>query len=104
MTPSPRPGQAPLRHPARRTQLLARSAALRVQFTHEARALEAPLARVDRVRDGLRWLRGHPAWLVGGVLLLAVLRPRQLGRWAARAWWVWQWVQHPGALARFLTR
>ena len=87
-------GKRPLQRPAqRREQLLMRSSALRLQFALEARALEAPLALADRVRDGLGWLRGHPELLAGAVLLLALLRPRQAWRWATRGWWarrLWQ--------------
>ncbi len=40
------------------------------------------------VRDVGRWLRGHPKWWRGLVLLL-VKRPRSLMRWARRAWVGW---------------
>jgi hypothetical protein len=69
-----------------REQLLMRSAlcACSSRTSPESRALEAPLALADRIRDGLRWLRGHRGLEAGNAPLLAVLRPRQAWRWAAR--------------------
>ena len=76
----------------RREQLLLRSAALRSQLALDAQALAAPLAVADRLRDGARWLRRHPEWPLGAVLLLLALRPRRALRWAVRAGWLWrQW-------------
>lgn len=74
---------------ARRELLLMRSTALRLRFAREARVLEAPLALADRVRDGARWLNGHPEVVIGGVLLVIVLRPRTAWRWAWRGWGAW---------------
>lgn len=89
---------------ARREQLLLRSAALRQRFAHEARALEPPLARADRVLGGLRWLRGHPGLVAGGVVVVIVLRPRQAWRWALRGWWGWRLWQRLCSPAHRLPR
>lgn len=67
-----------------------RSTALRLQFAREARVLEAPLAVADRVRDGVRWLRSHPEVVLGGVVVVVVLRPRVAWRWALRSWGAWR--------------
>lgn len=74
----------------RREQLLLRSTALRLQFAREAGVLEAPLAVADRVHDGVRWLRGHPEVVLGGAVVVVVLRPRVAWRWAWRGWGAWR--------------
>ena len=74
----------------RREQLLRRSNTLRLQLAQQAQVLAAPLAIADHLRQGLRWLRDHPHWPLGGLVLLALLRPRRAWRWTLRAWWGWQ--------------
>ena len=82
----------------RREQLLVRSTALRLRLARDGQALEAPLAIADNVRNALHWLWQHPEWPVGGLVVLAVLRPRRAWRWAARAWWAWRLWQRSGRL------
>ena len=74
----------------RKQQLLIRSAELRVTMAHEARALEVPLAVADQVTTGIQWLRNHPQWPAGALVLLAVLRPRRVMNWGTRLWWGWR--------------
>ena len=74
----------------RREQLLLRSNTLRLQLAQQAQVLAAPLAIADNLHQGLLWLRDHPQWPLGGLVLLALLRPRRAWRWALRAWWSWQ--------------
>ncbi len=73
----------------RKQRLLIRSAELRVTLAHEARALQAPLAVADQTVAGVQWLREHPEWPLGGMVLLALLRPRRALAWASRLWWGW---------------
>jgi len=74
----------------RRERLLQRSAVLRVQLAQDGRALQAPLALADTVREGWHWLRRHPEWPAGAALLLVLLKPRRAWRWASRGWWAWR--------------
>jgi len=74
---------------ARKQQLLIRSAELRVTLTHQAKPLQGPLAVADQAVIGMRWLREHPQWPLGALLLTAVLRPRRALAWATRLWWGW---------------
>jgi hypothetical protein len=85
----------------RQQALLARSAALRITLARESDALRRPLALADQVRGAWLWLRAHPEWGLGAVVLLAVLRPRRGLGWAVRLWWGWRsWQRLQGWLAR----
>lgn len=77
----------------RREELLLRSAELRRRLGEQTRPLRAPLAVADRTRDGLQWLRAHPQWPAGALLLLLVLKPRRTLRLAGLAWSGWRVVQ-----------
>lgn len=87
----------------RRERLLLHSAALRIKLAHETRALQAPLALVDAVADGTRWLARHPQWPLAAAGLAAVLRPRRALRWAAQGWTAWRlWRRASRVLALLL--
>lgn len=74
----------------KRERLLVRGAELRLAVARQARALEAPLAIADQVRAGADWLRRHPEWPLGALVVLVVLRPRRALRWVGSAWWGWR--------------
>jgi DNA-binding transcriptional regulator YdaS (Cro superfamily) len=38
----------------------------------------------------LRFIQRHPAWIVGGGVLLAALRPGLAWKWLRRGWVTWQ--------------
>lgn len=73
----------------RQQQLLIRSAELRVTLAHQAQVLQTPLAAADQVRAGVQWLRRHPQWPLGALVLLALKRPRRVFGWASRLLWGW---------------
>jgi len=77
----------------RQQHLLARSAALRLRLANQAQVLQAPLAVIDQARAAAQWLRGHPQWPLGALVLLAVLRPQRAMRWASRLLWGWSLYQ-----------
>ena len=79
---------------SRQRRLLARSAHLREAFAMEGQHFKSPLALTDQLVSGLDWLRRHPGWPVGGLLLTAILRPRKAMAWAGRVWWAWSAVKH----------
>ena len=97
-SPRPPPSLPTLPPALRRELLLVRSRALRQQLARESQVLETPLAIADQARQGLRWLWQHPEWPIGGLVLLALLRPRRAWRWAARGWWAWRLWQRTGRL------
>ncbi len=74
----------------RQQQLIMRSAQLRASIANQSQVLIKPLAFVDKVREGVQWLSRHPAWPVGAVLVLIMLKPRKAIVWAGRLWWGWQ--------------
>jgi hypothetical protein len=75
----------------RKRMLCQRSAVLRLTLGIQINQGMAPmLGRADQVITAGRWLRRHPAWLVGGAVALLVWRPAGLTRWAGRGLWLWQ--------------
>lgn len=74
-------------------RLLLRSAELRVEMQHEARALQAPLAVADQAVAVVQWLRARPLVPLGALVSLTVLRPRRVLRWTSRLWWGWGMVR-----------
>jgi hypothetical protein len=74
----------------RREHLVAKAAAQRAALGRAIEPWRTPLALTDQGLRALTYVRRHPQWLVGGILLLAVLRPRGLGKWLGRGWLSWQ--------------
>lgn len=74
----------------RQQRLLARSSQLRLALADQTQALVKPLAWLDQVRSNITWLRHNPQWPLGAVLVIALVRPRRVIRWASRLWWGWQ--------------
>jgi hypothetical protein len=74
----------------RRSQLIAQAAAQRTALALDMEPWRGRLALADRGMAALRYVRNHPAVLVGPALLLAALRPRRVGKWLRRGWMVWQ--------------
>jgi len=77
----------------RRERLVEQVAAQRVQLAQSIEPWRIPLARADQGLAALRYIKRHPAWLVGGGLLLATLQPGRFGIWLQRGWVAWQ-VMH----------
>ncbi|MHB1621472.1 MAG: YqjK-like family protein [Sulfuricella sp.] len=76
----------------RRERLVAQAAAQRMALAQNIEPWRNPLARVDQGLAALRYIKSHPAWIVGGVALLAALRPGRAGKWLRRGWVTWQMV------------
>jgi hypothetical protein len=74
----------------RRSQLVAQAAVQRINLAHDMEPWRARLALVDRGVNVVRYVRRHPALLVGAALLLFALRPRHAVKWLQRGWLVWQ--------------
>ena len=87
----------------RRGQLMARSQVLRERVVQEVQPLQRPLALVDRVRDGLRWLKANPLWLAGILAVPVLLRPRRAVGWSVKLWWGWRMWRKLRALAPLLS-
>ena len=74
----------------RRRQLVAQAAAQRTVLAHTMAPWRARLALADQGVAVFRYLRCHPALMVGAALLLAAWRPRGIGTWLQRGWVAWQ--------------
>lgn len=74
----------------RQSVLLQRSALLRDRWGRDAAGFLPAFGAVDLAADGWRWLRAHPEWPAGVLLLAVALRPRRLWRWGWRAAWAWR--------------
>ena len=74
----------------RRQRLVAQAAAQRMVLAQNIVPWRIPLALADQGLAALRFIKGHPAWIVGGVVVVAVLRPGSVGKWLRRGWVAWQ--------------
>jgi hypothetical protein len=74
----------------RREQLVAQAAAQRGALARDVEPWRIPLALTDQGLTALRYIKSHPKWTLGGIVLLAVLQPRHVGKWLARGWVSWQ--------------
>ena len=77
----------------RRERLVLAAAAQRATLAREFRPLEAPFAIADRGIDAVRYLRAHPGFVIAGVALLVVLRPRRVLAWTSRGLAAWRSYQ-----------
>jgi hypothetical protein len=74
----------------KKQRLQLKSATLREQWIGHAAGFQPLCNGVDRVGDGVRWLRGHPQALIATGVALLVARPRVMLRWARRGFVAWQ--------------
>jgi hypothetical protein len=77
----------------RRERLVAQAAAQRIALAQNIEAWRIPLARVDLGLAALRFIKRHPAFLVGGSILFAALRPGRVVKWLRRGWVAWQMLR-----------
>ena len=68
----------------RRERLVTRAAEQRVALAQNIEPYRLPLALADQGINALRYIRSHPEWLVGVVVLFAALRPGRVGKWLKR--------------------
>ena len=73
-----------------RSLLVARAAAQRAALAYNMKPWRSRLALADQGVAAVRYVRGHPALLVGAALVLAALRPRRVGAWLQRGWLAWR--------------
>jgi hypothetical protein len=74
----------------RRQKLVAQAAAQRTVLAINMEPWHARLALADRWVAALRYIRRHPALMLGAALALAALRPRRVGKWLQRGLVAWQ--------------
>lgn len=69
----------------RRQALQARSAEQRRDIAADIAGLEPVFSTVDALRRAAQWLRHNPEWVVGGVAVVVVVKPKRSFRMARRA-------------------
>ncbi len=86
----------------RKRLLRAHSGLLRQQLLAEWQVTVAPVTRVaEQARQGLHWLRTHPALVAGAGAALLVWRPSAMLSLLGRGVWLWRtWQRLQPALAR----
>ena len=80
----------------RREHLIALAATQRTALARNIEPWRMPLALADQGLAALRYIKNHPAWLIGGVALFAVVRPKGLGKWMRRGWVAWRIMRKLG--------
>jgi hypothetical protein len=78
----------------RRERLVEQAAAQRMMLAQNIEPWRLPLARADQGLAALRYIKRHPAWIVGGGVLLATLRLGRVGKWLRRGWVAWQMMHN----------
>ena len=73
----------------RRAALVARADTQRAVLAQAYAPWRGPLAIVDRGFVALRYVRNHPALLVGVVAVVVALRPKRVAQWLGRGWSAW---------------
>ena len=81
----------------KRERLLNRVAQQRVALRQNVEPWRVPLALADRSITALVYVRQHPQWMVGIVILLTVARPARAWKWLERGLITWQMVRVLGA-------
>jgi hypothetical protein len=74
----------------RKQRLQLRAEQQRADLIASLRAMDEVLNQVDRLRDGIEWLRRHAPVVATIGLILLVLRPRFTMRWIKRGWLGWK--------------
>jgi hypothetical protein len=74
----------------RRATLVERAATQRVQLSQALAPWRGSLEVADQGLAAVRYIRSHPALLVGVVAFLAAARPGLLPRWLGCGWRVWR--------------
>lgn len=77
----------------RRENLIRLAADQRTALAKNIEPWRIPLARVDQGMAALRAIKRNPAWIVGGVTLLTVLRPYRFVKWLRGGWVAWRMLR-----------
>lgn len=71
---------------AHRQQLVAQAAAQREALVAHIEPWQTPLAIADKGLEAIRYVKRHPALMLGVVALFAILRRYPGGKWLQRGW------------------
>jgi hypothetical protein len=87
----------------RKERLIAASARQLAGLAAELGAWQKPFEVIDRSIAGMRFMKAHPALMLTGLMVVAVLGRRSLLRWAGRGLLVWRGWRALQVLARGLS-
>ena len=88
----------------RRQQLVQRSGRLRVHVADKLHVVQPAFVWADRLQDAWIWLRANPLVVAGGVLAVAVWRPRRSLGLALRLWSGWKLLQRARSVGSTASR
>ncbi|MDP2072678.1 YqjK family protein [Hydrogenophaga sp.] len=88
----------------RRQLLVLRSGRLRGQVAEQMQVMQPALVWADRLQDAWIWLRANPLAVAGGVLAVAVWRPRRSLGLALRLWSGWKLLQRARSVGSTASR
>lgn len=88
----------------RRASLVQRSGRLRAQVGAQLQVIQPAMRWADRLQDAWVWLRANPMAVAGGVLAVAVWRPRRSLGLALRAWSAWKLLQRARSVGSSASR
>lgn len=74
----------------RRGELLAEIRQQRASLAASVTPLASVLHKLDKVGEGVQWLKRHPAAVALGAFALVVSKPRRAWRWAKRSVVLWR--------------
>jgi len=77
----------------RRATLIAKAENQRNALSQAAVPLRVPLALADRGLAGITYLKLHPEWLAGSAVVVLLLKPRRIFKWAQQGWLVWRFTR-----------
>jgi hypothetical protein len=80
----------------KQAQLINRAAQQRLALRRDIEPWRAPLALTDRSITALRYVRRHPQWVVGTVILLTIARPARALKWLERGLILWKMTRSMG--------
>ncbi len=85
----------------RREHLVTQAAAQRAALSQCLTPWRAPLVLADHGLAAVRYLKSHPALVVGAAVFLVVLRPSRVGKWLRGGLVMWQVARTLRTLAVF---
>ena len=74
----------------RKASLVAEIGRQRTELAQATAPLHEPFMLVDKWLLAVRYLKCHPALLVGLTIVSVVLRPKFSAKWFQRGWMVWK--------------
>ena len=88
----------------RRHRLVQRSGQLRGLVADQLQVVQPAFVWADRLQDAWIWLRANPLVVAGGVLAVAVWRPRRSLGLALRLWSGWKLLQRARSVGSTASR